>query len=227
MFQGNPLTGLLFLVGILTNSRTAVFYTVLGALLPIPLAILLGIDAETLNMGFTGYNGVLCAIALENRTWKVFVWASCPVLLFVILQIIGMNSGITTLTAPFVVSVWINGNTKGSEWQNNKVNNSHTINIILNIKTERQMKTRIMLLTISVLFAVSCTNNRQNKKTCNETADSIPFVVKGKVIMEHEVRSFTTEEDTLDYWIYDRDGKLDSRYKEITKENVLPYPRIC
>ncbi|WP_288151669.1 urea transporter, partial [Phocaeicola sartorii] len=64
MFQGNIWTGLLFLIGILINSRTAAFYTVIGALFPIPLAILLGIDAETLNMGLMGYNGVLCAIAL-------------------------------------------------------------------------------------------------------------------------------------------------------------------
>lgn len=68
---------------------------------------------------------------------------------------------------------------------------------------------------------------RLDKRFGYETADSIPFVVKGKVIMEHEVKSFTAEEDTLDYWIYDRDGELDSLYKEITKENVLPYPRIC
>lgn len=64
-----------------------------------------------------------------------------------------------------------NGNTKGGECQNSKVNNSHTINIIQNInkyKNIRQMKTRIMLLTISILFAVSCTNNRQNKETCSE-----------------------------------------------------------
>ena len=107
MFQGNIWTGLLFLVGILVNSRTAAFYTVFGALLPIPLAVLLGIDSETLNMGLMGYNGVLCAIALGDRTLKGLVWASCSVLLSVILQIIGMNLGITTLTAPFVVSVWI------------------------------------------------------------------------------------------------------------------------
>lgn len=107
MFQGNIWTGLLFLVGILVNSRTAAFYTVIGALLPIPFAVLLGIDAETLNMGLMGYNGVLCAIALGDRTLKSLVWASCSVLLSVILQIVGMNLGITTLTAPFVVSVWI------------------------------------------------------------------------------------------------------------------------
>ena len=107
MFQGNIWTGLFFLIGILVNSRTATFYTVLGALLPIPLAILLGIDAETLNMGLMGYNGVLCAIALGDKSWEGLVWASCSILLSVVLQIIGMNLGITTLTAPFVVSVWM------------------------------------------------------------------------------------------------------------------------
>ena len=107
MFQGNIWTGLFFLIGILINSRTATFYTVLGALLPIPLAILLGIDAETLNMGLMGYNGVLCAIALGDKSWEGLVWASCSILLSVVLQIIGMNLGITTLTAPFVVSVWM------------------------------------------------------------------------------------------------------------------------
>lgn len=107
MFQGNLLTGLFFLAGIWVNSRNAAFYTALGALLSIPLATLMGVDSETLNMGLMGYNGVLCAIALGDRTWKGFVWASSSVLLSVVLQIIGMNSGITTLTAPFVVSVWI------------------------------------------------------------------------------------------------------------------------
>ena len=107
MFQGNIWTGLLFLVGVLVNSRAAAFYTVIGVLLPIPLSILLRIDAETLNMGLMGYNGVLCAIALGDRTLKSLVWASCSVLLSVVLQIIGMNLEITTLTAPFVVSVWV------------------------------------------------------------------------------------------------------------------------
>lgn len=107
MFQGNLLTGLFFWAGIWVNSRNAAFYTALGALLSIPLAVLMGVDSETLNMGLMGYNGVLCAIALGDRTWKGFVWASSSVLLSVVLQIIGMNLGITTLTAPFVVSVWI------------------------------------------------------------------------------------------------------------------------
>ena len=71
MFQGNTiLSGLCFLIGILINSRKASLYTILGALLPIPLAILLEVDATDLNAGLMGYNGVLCAIALGGTSWR-------------------------------------------------------------------------------------------------------------------------------------------------------------
>ncbi|NDO60880.1 urea transporter [Bacteroides caecimuris] len=108
MFQGNTvLAGLFFLIGILVNSWKASLYTILGALLPIPLAILLEADATYLNAGLMGYNGVLCAIALGGTGWKRGVWAGCSVLLSTVLQILGMSLGIITLTAPFVISVWI------------------------------------------------------------------------------------------------------------------------
>ena len=108
MFQGNTvLSGLFFLIGILINSRKASLYTILGALIPIPLAILLEVDTTYLNAGLMGYNGVLCAIALGGTSWKNGVWAGCSVLLSTVLQILGMSLGITTLTAPFVISVWI------------------------------------------------------------------------------------------------------------------------
>lgn len=107
MFQNHMLTGLLFGIGILIHSRTAAFYTALGALLPLPLASLYGIDSSVINMGLMGYNGVLCAIALGDTNWRSFGWASVSVCLSVALQIIGMNLHITTLTAPFVLSVWV------------------------------------------------------------------------------------------------------------------------
>lgn len=107
MFQGDTvLSGLFFFIGILINSRKASLYTILGALLPIPLAILLEVDATNLNAGLMGYNGVLCAIALGGSTRESSIWAGCSVLLSTVLQILGMSLGITTLTAPFVISVW-------------------------------------------------------------------------------------------------------------------------
>ena len=89
MFQGNTiLSGLCFLIGILINSRKASLYTILGALLPSPLAISLEVDAINLNAGLMSYNGVLCAIALEGTTWKSGLWTGCSVLLFTVLQIL-------------------------------------------------------------------------------------------------------------------------------------------
>ena len=107
MFQESTVTGILFLIAVFINSRTAAIYAILGALLPIPIAILLGVDSESLNAGLMGYNGVLCAIALGDKSWKGFLGASCAVLLSVIFQMVGMNWGIITLTAPFVLSVWL------------------------------------------------------------------------------------------------------------------------
>lgn len=54
-----------------------------------------------------GYNCVLCAIALGDKTWKGATYAILSILLSVVLQLMGMKLGITTLTSPFVFSVWI------------------------------------------------------------------------------------------------------------------------
>ena len=79
MFQDHILSGLLFGIGILVHSRTAAFYTALGALLPLPLATLYGIDSSIINLELMGYNGVLCAIALGETNWRSFGWASVSV----------------------------------------------------------------------------------------------------------------------------------------------------
>lgn len=108
MFQGGTvLSGLFFLLAILVNSRINACYALLGAVLSIPAAMLLGVECSQLNAGLMGYNGVLCAIALGDKTWKSGLYAGISVWLSVGIQLLGMNIGITTLTAPFVLSVWI------------------------------------------------------------------------------------------------------------------------
>ncbi len=109
MFQGeNYMTGLFFLFAVLVNSRINAFYTILGALLPIGIGITIGsgVAFVGINEGLMGYNGVLCAIALGDKTWKGATYATLSILLSVVLQFIGMRMGLTTLTAPFVLSVW-------------------------------------------------------------------------------------------------------------------------
>ncbi|EEF90400.1 urea transporter [Bacteroides cellulosilyticus] len=107
MFQGNSISGLFFLIAIAVNSRINTFYTALGSILPIVVAVLSGMDHAILNAGLIGYNGVLCAIALGDKTIRSGVWCVCSILISILLQWLGMHWGITTLTAPFVFSVWI------------------------------------------------------------------------------------------------------------------------
>ena len=108
MFQGGTvLSALYFLAGILLNSRVHALYTVWGALLPLGMVWMVGSDYAAFNAGLLGYNAVLCAIALGDRSWAGAAWATLSVTLSVLLQVWGMSLGMTTLTAPFVVSVWI------------------------------------------------------------------------------------------------------------------------
>ncbi len=108
MFQGeNILAGLLFLLGILVNSRLQAAYAAWGAFLPLLIVLPLTTDFSAFNAGLLGYNGVLCSIALGNRSFKSMAWASLSILLSTGIQIAGMHTGITTLTAPFVVAVWL------------------------------------------------------------------------------------------------------------------------
>ena len=108
MFQGGTvLSGLFFLAGILLNSRVHALYTVWGALLPLGMVWMVGSDYAAFNAGLLGYNAVLCAIALGDRSWAGAAWATLSVTLSVLLQVWGMSLGMTTLTGPFVVSVWI------------------------------------------------------------------------------------------------------------------------
>ena len=107
MFQGaSVVTGFLFLAGIAVNDRRGLLYALWGALLPMGTILLLN-DYAAFNAGLYGYNGVLCAIALAGAGGKDFLWATVAVVLSVALQWFGMAVGAVTLTAPFVLSVWI------------------------------------------------------------------------------------------------------------------------
>lgn len=107
MFQADEVVSLCFLVALWVNSRVDAGYAVWGAALSLPLAMLLGVDAGTLNNGLMGYNGVLCALAFSGKSGCNFLWASVSVALSVLLQLAGQHWEIPTLTAPFVLAVWI------------------------------------------------------------------------------------------------------------------------
>lgn len=108
MFQATTITtGILFFTAIAVNSRTNALYALLGAVISIITAIIIGIDTTAINMGLAGYNGILCAIAIGKRSLGSAILVAMASILSVALQYAGIHLGITTLTAPFVAATWI------------------------------------------------------------------------------------------------------------------------
>lgn len=106
MLQDSVITGLLFLLAILVNSRTAAIYALYGSLLGGLFAILLALPLNAINIGLFGYNAVLCGIALGTKKWNGFISATGAMLLSVMLNYGLDKIGIITLTAPFVIATW-------------------------------------------------------------------------------------------------------------------------
>jgi urea transporter len=107
MLQGTTVVaGVLFLAGMAVDDLRSAAYAAWGALLPLAVAFVTT-DYAAFNAGLYGYNGVLCAAALAGPAGRDFARATVAVLLSVGLQWLGMRWGILTLTAPFVLSVWM------------------------------------------------------------------------------------------------------------------------
>lgn len=108
MFQGGTiLSGLFFLAAILINSRLNAVYTLLGAILPLAMVLLPTTNITDFNAGLFGYNAVLCAIALGDKSIRGGVLAVLAILLSIGLQVGGMHWDVITLTSPFVLATWI------------------------------------------------------------------------------------------------------------------------
>lgn len=107
MFQGSIITGLIFIIAILVNSRVSAGYAIYGSIIGAVFALVLALPLDMINIGLFGYNAVLCAIALGDDSWKGLIFVTVAVLLSVLLNYWIGNIGIITLTAPFVLATWI------------------------------------------------------------------------------------------------------------------------
>lgn len=114
MFQDNVVTGIIFVVAILVNSRISALFAVLGSLVGLLTGLALGVGDTPLRLGLYGYNSVLCAIALGGifyfLNWKSLLYClGCMILgsiatasISVFLSPIGMPA----LTWPFIMVTW-------------------------------------------------------------------------------------------------------------------------
>lgn len=111
MLQGNSLlTGVFFLLAILVNSRKMALEALLACVLALVVVCVPLIDTQLINNGMYGYNAILTVLAVAN-VLNISSWRNTKVLialgLSIVFQYAGLRLGIVTLTAPFVLSVWL------------------------------------------------------------------------------------------------------------------------
>jgi urea transporter len=113
--KGHGPAALLLLAGLAVNSVASAIFAVLGAVVAVVVAHLLGAESELVTAGLLGFNPVLTAIALGAVFYKpgvrVVVYALVATVLSVIVQgtMMGFLTpfGIPTLTAAFVLVTWL------------------------------------------------------------------------------------------------------------------------
>jgi urea transporter len=114
MFQNNPLTGLLFMVGIWINSVKLGWAALLGVVVSTATAYLLGVDRSLIRNGLFGFNGVLLGIALAfflvyNPLLIAYIVFGAIITTVVMAALANLLAvwNVPALTAPFVVVAWM------------------------------------------------------------------------------------------------------------------------
>jgi urea transporter len=113
--KGYGPAALLLLAGLAVNSVSSAVFAVVGAVVGVVTAHLLGAESELVTAGLLGFNPVLTAIALGAVFYKpgvrVVIYALVATVLSVIVQGTMMAAltpfGIPTLTAAFVLVTWL------------------------------------------------------------------------------------------------------------------------
>jgi len=107
MFQANIITGILFLLGLLVNSRIAALYAFFGSCVGVGIGYFFSLPLSFVNAGIFGYNAVLCGIAFNDKKVSAIPYALIAIVLSIAIVYGMIKFNIVALTAPFVFASWI------------------------------------------------------------------------------------------------------------------------
>ena len=113
-FQNNLVTGIIFLVAILVNSRISFLFAALGSIVALLVALGLGASEPLVHLGLYGFSAVLTGIALGGFflviDWRVALYTLVAIVITAIafgtITVALAPLGMPALTAPFVVTTW-------------------------------------------------------------------------------------------------------------------------
>jgi urea transporter len=112
--QNNPLTGLIFLIGIFISSYVAGCYALLATIVATGTAMLLGVPRAEVEKGLYGYNGTLTGLALALYMRHDLILPAYVILAAIFVTIVtafisdALNPyHVPILTSSFVLTSWI------------------------------------------------------------------------------------------------------------------------
>lgn len=115
MFQVHWIAGIIFLIGILVNSRISFAFALIGSLVGMAVGMAMGANPSMVGIGLYGFNPVLTGIALGGLFY-VLDWKSALYALFaMVITAIAMGAmvaalapiGLPALTWPFIMVTWL------------------------------------------------------------------------------------------------------------------------
>lgn len=111
------ITGLLFLTGLLIESRQAAIWAALGSAIGMATAFAIGCPTDEITLGLWGFSPALTAIAVgvvfrpvdSRRLWLFLTILAtiATVILQKLIMLLLASSGLPVLTLPFCVATWL------------------------------------------------------------------------------------------------------------------------
>lgn len=106
LFLGQSWVGALVLVAVWLHSRSAAAWLVGASLIVWLTTVMFDLPEDLSASGLLGYNGLILAAALQHRKTRLSLFAG-GVLVSVGLSYLFFQTGVTPLSAPFVLSAWL------------------------------------------------------------------------------------------------------------------------
>lgn len=107
IFQGSVIAGLIFMIAVFINSPIGALYGFVASVISMAISHHFHEPVDLITAGVFSFNAVLCGIACSGLKPRDGIYVFIAVVLSTLIDIWMIEYGWTTLTFPFVFSMWV------------------------------------------------------------------------------------------------------------------------
>lgn len=107
IFQGSVIAGLIFMIAVFINSPISALYGFVASVISMAISHHFHEPIDQVSAGIFSFNAVLCGIACSGLKPRDGVYVLIAVIFSTLIDMWMIHHGWTTLTFPFVLSMWI------------------------------------------------------------------------------------------------------------------------